>query len=157
VRDGGLSTERQKTSFPALQSKQLGIENFRSPSIESTGSLSVKGNPTHGISFSWQEPPTDRSFEKLSGPVDNYAIPFQKVTSLALNLDQTSEWPAQYGKASFTYLNSFLSGESEKISYLELIDKESREIALFSYELGIEDFIEYLKSGGFNTDLQFLQ
>lgn len=158
VQDGGLSADRQQTAFPNLLAKQLGQKDFRSPSIESTGRLSVKGNREHGVSFSWAEPQRkDLSFKKVTESIDNYAIPYQKVLGMALNFEQTEGWPDQFGKESFIYLNSFLS-ENEKVSYQKLIESlSSKEVTFFSYELGIEDFLEHLRSGGYLTNLQFLQ
>jgi hypothetical protein len=99
----------------------------------------------------------DERLVKVTTEVDNLSIPYQKVLSLGLSEKQADSWPDNYGKKEFKHLNRFSNdAETSKIDYLGVINKKTKQADLFTYELGMQDFIEFFESGGFLKEVSFL-
>lgn len=163
VRDGGIYAEAQKTSFPALLAQQMGIKDFKQATLEGNGTgrrlVSVKENGL--LEFQEVKDFDDRTREvslpKVSRDVDNLAIPHLKVLSMALSEEDTEDWLPTFSKREFKHLDRFVENTQEKKqNYYTILDSRLKEVDFFTYELGMQDFIELFNSGTYLQDISFL-
>lgn len=163
VRDGGVYAEAQQTSFPALLAQQMGIKDFKQPLLEGngTGRKTVSLDKNGVLKFAETKGLDDKSpnaqLPKVVGEVDNLAVPYLKVMSLGLAEEETKDWLPSFSKKEFIYLNRIVDSENEnKLNYHKTIDKQLKQIDFFTYEVGMNDFVELFNSGAYLQDISFL-
>lgn len=158
VRNGGVYAEAQNGSFPSLLARQMGLVNWRVPTLPKSGT-----GRDHAVILSnglldiyhekgkFDDTTQDSVFPKIEGVVDNYAIPYQKVLDiLKSNKNDVNQ---NYDNRSFKYLERF-SEENHSLFYFvkERIDN----VDFFTFEFGFHDFIQFAQSGGYQTDISFI-
>ncbi|MCR9062814.1 MAG: hypothetical protein NXI00_02550 [Cytophagales bacterium] len=163
VRDGGVYAAAQQTSFPALLAQQMGIKDFKQPLLpgNGTGRKTVTKDKNGNLKFTEIKGLDDTSpnaqLPKVTGDMDNLAVPYQKVLGLDLSEEQTSNWPNSFSKRAFTHGDRFVeSGKEKNLSYKSILETELHDFQFYSYEVGIEDFIELFINGAYQQDVSFL-
>jgi GDSL-like Lipase/Acylhydrolase len=164
VRDGGVYAEAQQTSFPALLAQQMGIKDFKQPLLDGNGTgKKTASMDKNGILKFTETPATyndkkkETKLPKVTTEIDNLAVPYQKVLGLGLSEEETESWLPSFSKKGFQHLARFIdSGNDKKQDYKSTIDKRIKQADLFTYELGMQDFIELFNSGGYLQDVSFL-
>ncbi|WP_041823456.1 hypothetical protein [Leadbetterella byssophila] len=164
VRDGGVYTVAQQTSFPALIAQQMGIKDFRQPLLEGNGTgrktvaISKEGLLYYDEIKDFDDADRNSKLPKVTTNVDNLAIPHLKVLSLALSeKDTENDWLPTFSKREFNHLDRFLESGSEKNhNYYEVLETRLKQVDFFTYELGMQDFIELFNSGTYLQDISFL-
>ena len=163
VRDGGVYAAAQQTSFPALLAQQMGISNFKQPLLDGngTGKKTVSIDKNGILKFQevkdFDDTQKNVALPKITNDVDNLAIPYLKVLGLGLSETQTVGWPQNYDKKGFRYLDRFLGNNEEKnTDYRTMLVKKVNQVDFFTYEMGMQDFIELYDNGGYLQETSFL-
>ena len=163
VRDGGVYAAAQQTSFPALLAQQMGITNFKQPLLDGngTGKKTVLLDRNGILKFTevkdFDDSKKEINLPKVVGEVDNLAVPYQKVLGLGLSETQSLGLPNNYSRKSFKYLDRFTeSWEEKSTSYQSLIDKKIKQLDFFTYEIGMQDFVELYENGAYLQEVGFL-
>lgn len=164
LRDGFISKESQQSSYVGFLAKQLNIKDFKHPDIGSGlfEKLQLRVDERNdlflnGGFFAANVEDESQKFRKVDLPVDNLAIPFQKVIALDLSYNQTENWLPLMGKESFSFLSKYLpEGKETDLSYSELVESQIENASFFTYELGFDDFLDYFRKGGLGQDLSFV-
>ncbi|NBA87696.1 hypothetical protein GVN16_18140 [Emticicia sp. CRIBPO] len=163
VRDGGVYAAAQQTSFPALLAQQMGINDFKLPILEGngTGKKTVTSSKNGLLKFQeikgLDDTNRDTKLPKVTTEVNNLAIPYQKVLSLALSEEDTKDWFPTFSKREFKHLDRLLeNGNEKKQNYYKSLDARLKQIDFFTYELGMQDFIELFNFGTYLQDISFL-
>lgn len=159
VRDGGVYAEAQQTSFPALLAQQMGISDFKQPLLEGngTGRKSVTKDKFGNLKFTEIKSLDDKSpnakLPKIIGEVDNLAVPYLKLLDI---YEASSDQNPFVDKRSFKYLDRLLTKDEEgRTSYLSFVGK-LKDTNFFTYEIGFQDYVEYISSGGLGTSILYM-
>ncbi len=161
VRDGGVYAEAQQTSFPALLAQQMGIKDFKQPLLEGngTGKKTVTTDKFGNLKFTEVKGLDDKSpnaqLPKIIGEVDNLAVPYQKLMNAPIQVDEPGAFRKEHSKASYVHSGRFES-VSKGISYVQVVGEKVAKADFFTFELGIDDCVEYYKNGAFAHELSFL-
>lgn len=164
LRDCAISKESQESSYVGILAKQLNVQSFRQADIASGlfARMSVnlderKDLILNGGFIMADVEEESRKFKPVKSPLDNLSIPFQKVLSLDLSLDDTKNWLPGMGKESFSFLGKYLpEGEKTSRSYVSMIEEQLKDVSFFAYELGFDDFLDYYLKGAYAQDLSFM-
>lgn len=163
VRDGGINSVTQQTSFPALLAQQMQVNNFKQPLFEREGTptkkLIVAKNGT--ISFQEIKGVSDSqdfsALPKINYEVDNLAIPYLKAMNIEIRENEKGAFLPSFDKRQYKHLNRFLNTDEEKnISYKNLLEKNVKEVNFFTLEVGFHDFVSYYINGGYGQDISFV-
>ena len=156
VRNGGVYSAAQQTSFPNLVAQQMGIFNFRQALLEGNGSgyESVIVDKNNNLKFQKNAGLDDsKKLSKIIDEIDNLALPYLKILDIYEPRSDNNQFVY---KKSFKYLDRLISTEEEeKISYLKYLSRVKK-IDFFTYELGFHDYIQYVKSGGLGTSIIYM-
>jgi hypothetical protein len=163
VRDGGVYAAAQQTSFPALLAQQMGIKDFKQPLLEGngTGKKTVSVDKNGVLKFSeskdFDDTKKDSKLLKITTDVDNLAVPYQKVIGLGLSETETAGWPLNYSKKAYKHLDRLIGNSDEKTTnYHNLVDKKIKQADFFTYEIGMQDFVELFDNGAYLQEVSFL-
>lgn len=138
VKDGGINMDSQVSAFPNLLARQMGIDSFSLPLIESVFA-------------------PDEKLPKISGPVDNLAVPYLKVRELATRENEPGAFLPDFDKESYRHLNRYIeAGKEGNASYISVVKDRLTDIDFFTWELGADDFIEYFSKGAYNIPISFV-
>lgn len=162
VRNDGLKQEYQLSSFPSLLSAQLKAGTFKSPAFNDSPTLKISTDPLGIPKYEYIQPgsTTERDKTQFSDRIDeinNFSIPFLKILNLRTVTSKYLENHLE--KKSFTYLSHLQSANStfEAESPLSMFEKKIEEdFDFFIYELGFDDFISYMKSGGYINSIDYI-
>ncbi|GAA4446645.1 hypothetical protein GCM10023091_40140 [Ravibacter arvi] len=161
VQDGGISQSSQLTSFPNLLARQIGATEFRQPLFE--GEFQ-NGSGTHSafnkkgvLTFTEAKKPafsTRDNLPKVTGIIHNFALPYLKVRESMIPEDQPGAFLLSFEKASYQHLNRFARADQEgKLSYLAMLQEKEIKPDFFTFELGMDDFVDYFRKGGYGEML----
>lgn len=77
--------------------------------------------------------------------------------SIDLSYSETESWLPAMGKESFYFLGKYLpEGKSETESFIDLIEEQVNDVNYFTYELGLDDFLDYYLKGACFQELGFM-
>jgi len=161
VRDGGISQSSQLTSFPNLLARQMGVADFKQPLFEGefqngNGTYTVR-NKKGVLDFAEAKKPAFGSLDKLpevAGEVHNLALPYLKVREIMVSEDKPGAFLPSFEKASYQHLNRFARGDEEgRLSYLAMLQGKEIMPDFFTFELGMDDFVDYCRKGAYGEVL----
>jgi lysophospholipase L1-like esterase len=161
VRDGGVYAAAQQTSFPALLAQQMGIKDFKQPLLEGngTGKRTFAKDRYGNLKFAEIKGLDDKTpnaqLPKVEGEMDNLAVPYQKLMNASVNLKEPGAFREEHSKVSYAHSKRFET-DSDGKSYLQIINEKLKKIDFFTFELGMDDCLEYYKNGAFAHELSFL-
>ncbi len=166
VRNGGLYRFAQLTSYPGLIARQMAMQDFAQPLFgrgEANGSEYFKRTRTNpfptfqkvaGSSAIIQREPL--TFNAYSGRVDNVGLPFAGLSAFGdrqdwrHNCDLIPSIPYDFQYRHF--FRRYLSESDNSQWDTSVLDYAlSQKSDLCTIELGIDDFIVYATTGGYQT------
>jgi len=161
VRSGGVYEISQKTSFPSLLAQQFGISDFKIPILPENGTgkktvtLDKKGILVFQEVKSYSDSREGDALPKITTPVDNLSIPYQKVADL---FEPNDNYLSPYfDLKSFKYKDRFFeTKDEEKVSVIDFINSKVGNYDFFSFEFGIGDYIQFINSGSFGTYIAYM-
>ncbi|ODS82427.1 MAG: hypothetical protein ABS46_08780 [Cytophagaceae bacterium SCN 52-12] len=161
VQDGGISQSSQLTSFPNLLARQMGAAEFRQPLFEGeyqNGSGTYTARNKKGIlDFAEAKKPAFGARDqlpKVAGTVHNFALPYLKAREIMITEDQPGAFLPTFEKASYQHLNRFARADQEgRLSYLAMLQDKEVKPDFFTFELGMDDFVDYCRKGAYGEVL----
>ncbi len=159
VRDGGVYAEAQRTSFPALLAQQLGIQDFKQPLLEGNGTgfkVATLGADnilifaeTKGLDDKRQE----ALLPKINYELNNLSVPYQKVIGLKTSINKKGDF---FRNESVSHLNRLNTKEKQDFNYFDFVLNSSSNVDLFTFELGMQDFVDFYSKGGYLQIMNFM-
>ena len=162
VSSGGIRNQSITASFPALIAKQIGA-NFTLPMFDKgfekgTGSLKVV-SVSDVIYFVPDENAVvnEERLPAVQGTIGNIAVPFMKVRELAVKETEPGAFTPSFEKKTYRHLDRLLSDNQKgETSYSQVIQERAKSSELFTWELGIDDFVDYYTKGAFGQSVNFV-
>lgn len=162
VQAGGINKQFQAEAFPNLIARQLRSNAFAVPDFQPSQTVKVTEDD-YGIPI-FEKVPS----QHLSGSegtiylnsipdLNNLAVPFQKVFGIyAASANYLSPY---LDTRSFDYLSMMKNNDSDykDSSYWNIVETKSKDdFDFFVYELGFDDFVAYLLSGGYRRSIDYM-
>lgn len=162
VQNDGINKQFQSESFAALLFKQLNSGKFALPDFEPSETVNVKVDDYGTPVFETEkkrilEGVDGIEFSKDIRSVHNFSVPFQQIRTIGMK--EGKYIAPNIDSRQFHYLSVLQSHNPDfsNSSYKDIFDlKVKEDFDFFIYELGFDDFLSYLKAGGYRISVGFL-